>query len=189
MSLRSIILKGRFYQPEKLSLENMSAFVDYLSAGLLDRQTKLINAQSIWNDVVMPPIERRDDDAWNRLLNFAGIPRPKPPFEKIWLETIIPAEDGIAQQRAGAMILRIEGWENIARGFASHIGPMPEEAVKQIEIDQPATFVKALVIHDYQGSATPSGNCIYWLDQDGKFLWSFRMSALALGKDDEDQIP
>jgi len=118
------------------------------------------------------------------LLNFEEIPRPKPPFERVWLEALIPSQDGFNAQRIGALILRIEGTENILRSFANG-RTMPEDAMRQIEIDRPTTFVNALLIHDYNGSATPTGNCIYWLNEDGRFLWSFRMASLALAEEDE----
>jgi hypothetical protein len=185
-SLRSIIQKGRFYLADYLSQENMDGFVDYAFAGLSDPQTKLINAQSVWDDTVIPPPERRDDAAWDHLLNFEAVPRPKPPFEKIWLEAAVAPENGFAPQRIGALVLRVEGTENILRHFSAAPG-MPEEAVEQLKTDRPATLVNALMIHDHGGSATPSGNCIYWLNQDGKFLWSFRMSALALDEQEEEK--
>jgi len=185
-SLRSIIQKGRFYLSDLLSQENRDGLVTYMFSGLTDPRTKFINAQSVWNDTVMPPLEKRDEDAWNRLLKFDAIPRPKPPFEKIWLEAIIASQDGFAQQRIGALVLRVEGTENILKHFGDCAG-MPEEAVEHIHIDRPATLVNALMFHDYEGSAAPEGNCVYWLNEQGEFLWSFRMSTLALGEEKQKE--
>jgi hypothetical protein len=105
MSLKSFIQKGRFYfnwqEPTPEAYWKYTQLIGYVTNALGSRDTILVNAQSVWDDVT--PSKNNDSAAaWIRAVTFHEIPRPKPPFETMWLEAITTLD--AAQQRTGVLV-------------------------------------------------------------------------------------
>jgi hypothetical protein len=167
-----MIQKGRFYfnWARGIELDAQQKYfelLNYTKSLLFLRDTILVNAQKVWEDIV-PPTEQRDGDAWIRIIKFHEIPRPKPPYRTMWLESTL----GENAQRIGMLALRSEVKANLQELL--HGSNLDDALVEFIQKDAPATIINATAFHDFEGSACYSGTIIYWLDASGNFLSSFR---------------
>lgn len=181
-SLRSIILSRRYYMNWKDDSPEAHAkyrgLFGYAFATLASSDVILVNAQAVWDDLV-PPVEQRDQEAWERLANFPNIPCPKPPFSTMWIE----GHYGAAEQRCGALVARKEVRHDLETILA-HM-ELEQSICELIRHDNPATMVNVVLFHDFEGSAVFTAVIEYWLDADGKFLSSFRQVPYLSGVDDE----
>jgi hypothetical protein len=179
MSLRSIAQKGRFYCDWSKTPESEGNFQQsclFVLERLRDRNTILVNAQSVWNDIVPPP-EQRDDTAWVRLVDYPAIPRPKPAYEHMWLEAHLETP----MQRFAAITTRCEVKGRLEGWFTTfEVGDQERQMIVE---DNPATIVVVSLIHEYDGSVSVSGRCDYWLDAAGHFLRSARTYVIPSDKD------
>ena len=192
MSLRSIIRKGRFYCEWSKHPEKDALFMElsrYVMRALSSHYTICVNAQSVWDDIapqlVLPsPDSAKEGRAWDeacvKLLDFSAIPQPKPPYEYMWLETLLSVPDerySSGQQQCGALVWRIEMTDAARRDFETKLAGEDEtqkQAWERLKADHPATVVLADIWHAYNGSAAIAGNITYWLDSQGRFQYSFR---------------
>jgi len=171
MSLRSMIYKGRFYYNwDPYYLGTFDAIVHSTMRRIRSISTIAVNAQCVMSDML--PIFHLDHEAaWNRILDFAAVPKPKPPFENMWLEARI--EDGCkVPQTIGALVYRQE-ISDIEK-FLAGPGIGNDEALELVRKDKPATFMNCGLFHAVEGSAAFTGSLSYWLDTDGNFQSSFR---------------
>jgi len=182
-SLRSIIQKGRFYCDWEADHDLFQPLIHWVTDAFHSRQTIFVNTQSVWDDIA-PPVAKRDEASWLRAITFADIPKPKPPFHTMWLETILKAEDETPLQRLGALIRRVEVNGDLDARLAE--SGLTDQLGERIREDQPATIVDATVFHDYEGSACVTCMCTYWLDADGNFLSSFRTPVPRTAKDKQE---
>lgn len=161
------------------SYAKFNELVGYVFKTLRSPDVVLVNAQSVWDDLV-PPVEGRDLDAWDRVSNYPNIPTPKPPFRIMWLEGIYPGTG----QRFGALSLRNE----VNNDLEEHLTQLSLEdsLTERIRHDHPATIINVAVFHDFEGAACFTGIIEYWLDDNGAFLSSFRQYP-HVGFDEEGQ--
>jgi hypothetical protein len=178
-----MIREGHFYMDwEDKSPESYVKYrelVGYAFAALRSPDVILVNAQSVWDDLV-PPVEARDQAAWDRVANYPEIPSPKPPFKNMWMEGIY-ADTG---QRFGVLTARKDLHGDLEEILAAL--DLEDSLSKLIRSDNPATLVNGTIFHQFEGAACYTGTIEYWLDADGKFLSSFRQYPELPGFDEED---
>lgn len=181
MTLRQIIRNGYFYgwgdEPEHIA--NLKELVGKTQRLLVNPRTILVNAQSVMDDA-MPASEQDEDEADRRMLDFAAVPRPKPPFEWMWLEATMKQADG-QKQRIGCLTERIEF--NGPREFEYFLNHFMSESAKtgawkqvfeNVKADRPKTYVKCAFWSAHENAAMFNGAACYWLDEAGNFMSSFR---------------
>jgi hypothetical protein len=165
-SLKSIICRGRFYI-EHLEIRETAyePLIAETIAGVTARQTVCVNAQAVWDDI--SPFTAGDrEDAWVRAVHFKEIPRPRPPYPSMWLET------NINGQRCGALVRTV-----IFDDVESLLVKVPEFAgdiADGLRRDQPKVLLKATLWHEFEGSAGFTAQVFWWLDAKSAFQSSFR---------------
>jgi hypothetical protein len=177
-SLRSILEDGRFYLEcqEPGYIDSMQELMAVITYRLVHPETILVNAQGVWDDLV--PAGGASQEHFERAMQFHSIPRPKPSFHTMWLETLLEGLHSHQQQRLGALISRreigVDG--NLDQILTTPSGQKLEEfnVREAIEQDGPSTLVHASVWHDFEGSAVCNGQLLYWLDESGNFQRSVR---------------
>jgi hypothetical protein len=189
-SLRSLIRKGRFFYDWPEDTRAKSAFGDLVRStmtNLFEPDTILVNAQPVWDDIdprtagsVAENVER-----WQRAVDVAAVPKPKPPFKNMWLEaTLAPDVPNGPVQHVGALVRRTEIGRGGHEAFVREYGfPVYADITKQFYEDKPACIVYCSVWHEWKGYAASSGWITYWLDDAGGFQWSVRQRGQDYGRD------
>jgi len=173
-SLRSMILKGAFF----VACKGTSYEETYIRVAKSSRrafslpQMVLVRAQSVLDDLVPEELPRsytgENDpklDWFKRLTDWQNIPKPKPPYQLMWLEAIF---HGLGwRQRTGAFVERFEGRAAIEHYLIAS-GSAPEHNA-EILGDDPQTVMHMRFLHEHPRTASVeiAGYAIVWLDKDG----------------------
>lgn len=177
-SLKSIIQKGRWFITDT-EVPQCQMLRDETLKFLNHRDTILVNAQSVWDDLFLTGVV-------NEIfrVTFAKIPRPKPPYAAMWLEAIFGYGKG-ERQRAGVFTQRFSDME---RGYLDNtILSSPErECLRE---SNATTAVHCCFYHEYEGMAAIDGSTIYWLDPEGQCAHMVTQNALDVrGHANEDEL-
>jgi hypothetical protein len=182
-SLKSIIEGGSFgaLHPDnpyymKLSVRVASRTLKALQS----RDTILVRAQSVWDDLVPfregDPVSTSDIE---RMTDFRGIPRPAPPYRKMWLEAM-----ALYGRRWGALVERMDkdesGWDEPE--FAAVGTTDAQQAIRQA---RPQMIVGGSIWYGQPAPAVNNGSFFYGIAADGSFL-PFEQLAHGL-RDDESE--
>jgi hypothetical protein len=111
----------------------------------------------VWEDLT-DPIDGE------KLTNLEAIPRPVPPYRRMWLE----GRSAASGLRVGTLVERMLHGEEPGQFPAT----LTEEVMMEIAKHQPSVFVGASVWHEYHGHAHSTGSFFYGLDGNGRFLSS-----------------
>jgi hypothetical protein len=194
-SLKSMIHDGRLYfnwqERDAGAMAVYRQLVYMTMRQLASRDTILVNAQSVLDDLLPSKNDADAREAWVRMVDFHGIPRPKPPYPVIWMEAALHNPS----QRIGVLTTRRQVNGDLDRVLADlaaikcdgaydpGVWESVREAVRQ---DAPDTIVHVSVWHDFGGSACWDGEILYWLDAQGTFLSSARVMVRPDGSDQTD---
>ena len=184
-SLKSIIQKGCFYYNwgDDASLDTQANYRILLKRTIrqLDSlDTILVNAQTIWDDLI--PIETIYPDqpdyaaTLDRILHYQVIPRPKPPYPSMWIEAFIKPASGEGW-RIGALVTRkdVRGG-NLDSLLVDNDGDEFDPRItEQIREDSPTTLISISLWHEIDGSACWTGEALCWLDAAGTYQRSARI--------------
>jgi hypothetical protein len=121
--------------------------------------TIFVRAQSVWNDLVPSGGLWMDTVEWDRLMGYRAIPKPRPPYQFMWIEAIATDHLGVSQ-RIAAILKR---WE----------GPMVRELLAAMPPQEMVTLlssahriVNTKFLAEYQGLISTTGFGLYGLDLD-----------------------
>jgi hypothetical protein len=174
-SLRSLILASRIapFSPVSADPAVDRIVIEQTVGGLRDRSTTLVNAQKVYEDV-RAAVDRQE--LWCARESIREkIPQPKPPYRKMWIESM--QEFG----RAGMLVERQASggeWDSYRRAAVppDHRGENAEEYLEYqrslADAPHPTDLVLSYLWIEQQGEARAIGSSLYWLEESGDYVYS-----------------